>query len=132
VGHVGVLDEQGGRGFGVSRENRGSPRVYGGRGVSRPLAVGRCPCMERGLPSGRGASDRRGNVACHGAGHHAPTTGLVLRYRVRRSVVRVRVRVLCGRLARQSIGDLRVDSGCHVAPTVHGGMLEFSLSRLLG
>jgi len=96
------------------------------------MAVGRGPCMERGLPSGRGASHRRGNVARHGAGHLAPTTGLVLRYRVRRSVVRVRVRVLRGRLARQSVGDLRVGSGCHVATTVHGGMLEFSLSWLLG
>jgi len=131
VGHIGVLDGQGGRGFGVVRDHRGPPRVHSGIRWW-PMAVGRDPCMERDLLGRRGASYRRGNVAHHGAGHHASTAGLVLRYCVRRRVVRVCVRILRGRLARQSVGDLCVGGGRHVAPAFHGALFELSLIQLLG
>jgi len=133
VGRSGVLDGQGGRGFGVGRDRDGRPTaVRGHRYVGRPLAVGRDPRLERRLPGGRGAPDRRGNVAGHRAGRHAIAGGLVLRHRVRRSVVRVRLRVLRRSLAGQDVGDLRPSGGRHVAPTVHGRVFELGRGRSFG
>jgi len=133
VGRSGVLDGQGGRGFGVGRDRGGRPTaVRGHRDVGRPLAVGSGPRLERRLSGGRGAPDRRGNVAGHRAGRHAIAAGLVLRHRVRRRVVRVRVRVLRRRLAGQDVGDLRPSGGRHVAPAVHGRVFELGRGRSLG
>lgn len=120
MGHVGLLDGQGNRGVGGrchdKEDRRGqSIRVYGGGVFGQPVAVGQDESVERGLPDGRGVPDRRRDVALDAAGH-ASSAGLVLRHRLRGRVVRVRVRVLRGRVARPGVRVRGVGRGHHLAP----------------
>jgi len=123
VGHVGVLDGQGGR-------------CAGGRGArprGRPTRVRRdrrtAACLEGGPPGGRGGPDRRAGVARDGAGR-GRGAGDMLRHRVRRRVVRVRVRLLRGRVARPNVGDRCAARGGHVASAVHGQVFELGGRRV--